>query len=290
MVEGQVPPGWTSRRPNDQRMFNFLIRWRYDVTLAQLGRRADFRVPQNDTKPEHVLSALAITCRWMNDHPGCGVAAWLMSGVTVEEDYAKAGLQHLVVEAKAAMHDAEFKEVTAEYTRAGGLWDTKTVFLVDQLCERLKKSKDKENVADVEKVVGQLPWLQTASSEARSKWIAAANQKMAEQKEDQDKKEEAHPMATKDAQKRRKEIADITDRAAKKIHDETEAKRAKLDQAAKARHEQLVQMAGVEYLRKAYGGKKSTPMSDTLAQKLSKACKCVKVMAAGLHKASTHCA
>ena len=86
IVEGDIPSGWTSKRPNDQRMYNFIFRWKYDEVLAQLGGKTDFRAASNDTDVKTVLTAVAITTQWTNEHPECAVAAWIMSAVTTEKD------------------------------------------------------------------------------------------------------------------------------------------------------------------------------------------------------------
>ena len=75
--------------------------------MAELGGKADFRQPATATDSQTVLIAFARSIKWMDDHPGCGVAAWLMSGIVAEDDYAKDGLNHLVEAAKAAQHDLE---------------------------------------------------------------------------------------------------------------------------------------------------------------------------------------
>ena len=63
VAEGGVPPGWTSRRPKDQRVFNFLVLSKYDNVLAEFCGKADFRGANNDTPAHVVLAALAITDR-----------------------------------------------------------------------------------------------------------------------------------------------------------------------------------------------------------------------------------
>ena len=53
---------------------------------------------------------------------------------------------------------------------------------------------------------------------------------------------------------------------------------------ATKRKEELINLAAIENLRAAFGGKKSKPIGDNLQDKIGKACKCNKTMAAGLHK------
>jgi hypothetical protein len=60
VIEGRVPPGFTKFRPNDQRMFNFIFRWQYDVALASLTNKADFRNPGVNADVDIVLTAVAI--------------------------------------------------------------------------------------------------------------------------------------------------------------------------------------------------------------------------------------
>ena len=94
--------------------YNFIFRWKYDLFVGQLGSKKDFRETTFDTTPVMVLAALALTTKWMNDHPECTVAAWLMSGITTDEDYKAASLQGLLCCARAAMRDLEFTDVTTE--------------------------------------------------------------------------------------------------------------------------------------------------------------------------------
>ena len=68
VVEGNIPPGWKSKRPNDQRIYNFIFRWRYDEVIAELGGKSDFRQAACDTDVKHVLAAIALTVQWMNAH------------------------------------------------------------------------------------------------------------------------------------------------------------------------------------------------------------------------------
>ena len=102
IIEGCAPPGWTSRRPNNQRVYNFIFRWRYDQTLAELGQRKDFRTPRSDSDVQTVMAAVALTAQWMDNHPECAVAAWLMSGVATQAHYGKAGPGDLAARAKGA--------------------------------------------------------------------------------------------------------------------------------------------------------------------------------------------
>ena len=76
IVEAEAPAEWTSKRPNDQRMFNFIMRWRYDQVLAELTGKADFCQVSATTDKHIVLAASAIPVDWMSSHPGCGVACW----------------------------------------------------------------------------------------------------------------------------------------------------------------------------------------------------------------------
>ena len=126
VVEGDVPPGLASFRPNDQRMFNFLFRWKYDQTLAQLNGTTDFRAPHVDTDVRIVLTAVAIITKWLNEHPECGAAAWILSTVTEEADYQAQGKGKLFEKALQAMRDPAYQEITAEYKKNGGPWKTES--------------------------------------------------------------------------------------------------------------------------------------------------------------------
>ena len=67
-VEAEVPAGWTAQRPNNQRPFNYLNRWKYDQVLAEISNNANFREPASDTDTQKVLRVLALTIRQMNDY------------------------------------------------------------------------------------------------------------------------------------------------------------------------------------------------------------------------------
>ena len=54
--------------------YNFIFRWKYDLFVGQLGSKKDFRETTFDTTPVMVLAALALTTKWMNDHPECTCA------------------------------------------------------------------------------------------------------------------------------------------------------------------------------------------------------------------------
>ena len=87
IIEGKVPLGLTKFRPNDQRMFNFIFRRRYDIALASFIDKADFRSAGLNTDVLTVLYAIALAVHWMSEHPECGVAASIMSQITTEADY-----------------------------------------------------------------------------------------------------------------------------------------------------------------------------------------------------------
>ena len=149
----------------------------------------------------------------------------------------------------------------------------------ERLMRGLVGGKDKWK--EIEAMVGELPLFKDACSEARRRWLAAAARK---EQEASKAKAALHPMTTKSTAERRDAIVQIIENAANKMQNETRARQAKLDEAAKKRKEDLIFQAGIEYLWETFGGKKSKPMSDTLQDKLSKACKCSKVMACGYHK------
>ena len=259
-------------------MCNLLIRWMYDKSLTQIAGRADFREPANNTEVHLVLTALALTTRWMNEHPGCGVAAWLMSGIITEEDYKKAGMSHLVDAAHAAMHDPELTAASSEYARCGGLWDTRTMFLMNQVNTILAEAGRPTNAAEVEKVLGQIPWLRDSNSAARKRWTVAVAQKSAAEEE---KVPPDSAMASAGAQARRDELATIIENAHKKLKVE-----AKENEDKEARKEELVRLAAIESVRQMFA-KGSKPLANAAQEKIAKACKCPQTMAAGLHK-DTH--
>ena len=87
-------------------------------------------------------------------------------------------------------------------------------------------------------------------------------------------------MAEVGARKRRSEIAENMENAVKKL--KTEA--GENEQRALGRQGDLVRQAGVEWLRQAFGKKGSKEPFNALKERLAKACKCSKSMAAGLHK------
>jgi hypothetical protein len=92
--EGNIPVGWTSRRPNDQRMYIFVFRWKYDQSISQLGNKVDLREAASNTSALMVLAAIVLTTVGMTSHLECTVVAWLMSGIAAEEDHKAAGLQN----------------------------------------------------------------------------------------------------------------------------------------------------------------------------------------------------
>jgi hypothetical protein len=114
-----------------------------------------FPVASNNDEAVRVLIALSITVDGMYKHRGCGVATWLMSGALTEEDYNEAGLGHLMAEAKAAMHNPDFQEATTKYTKGHRLWDTRTVFLLDQVCEVLSQAEEQNNAKQLEQDLGR---------------------------------------------------------------------------------------------------------------------------------------
>ena len=280
--EGNIPAGWTSRRPNDQRMYNFIWRWKYDQCVGELGNKLDMREPAADTNPLMVLAAIALTTAWMNNHPECTVAAWLMSGIATEQDYQQAGMESLLHRAKAAMHDPEFREITTEYQKAatGGVWDVTKIFTMHEVHHALAAASNSDNHAEVEAVVGEIPWLAASTSACRKRY--SENLAQAESK----KKKTASAAvlaASLDEDERRKKIAAATAAASKKLRDETAAKRAAAAQRAAENERKLVREETVEYLRLEFG-KKQTPTLPALLETLSKACKCHLTCAPGYHK------
>ena len=59
-----------------------------------------------------VLTAVAITTEWLKERPETTVAVWIATGVAKEEDYAAEGKQDLYNQARQAMHDPEYQNMT----------------------------------------------------------------------------------------------------------------------------------------------------------------------------------
>ena len=55
------------------------------------------------------------------------------------------------------------------------------------------------------------------------------------------------------------------------------------ENVAEAKRMELLRQAGIEHLRLQFG-KKPTPTCKSLQEKVARACKCAKTMAAGYHK------
>jgi len=254
--EGNIPAGWTSRHPNDQRMYNFIFRWKYDQCVGELGNKLDMREPVSDTSALMVLAAIALTAAWMNNHPECTVAAWFMSGIATVQDYKDAGMQSLVDRAKAAMQDPEFREVATEYHKAGigGVWDTNEVFTMHKVHDALDLASNTANHAEVEAVVGNIPWPAASSSECRKRYAENVSQAA------KDKKRTASAAllaSNQDAEERRKKIAGATAAAAaKKLKDETVAKRVAAARRASEKELAAVCEVTVGYLRLEFGKNK----------------------------------
>ena len=132
VIEGDVPPGLPRFRPNDQRLYHFILRWKCNQMLGDVGGVVDFRVEQADTTVQKVLGAVAIIVKWMNTHGACAGAAWLMSWVASEGVYKAQGWGELYELAPAAMHDPEYSKANAEYKANVAFWETKTVLLLEQ--------------------------------------------------------------------------------------------------------------------------------------------------------------
>jgi len=111
----------------------------------------------------------------MNEHPENGVAAFLMSGVTVEQDYIGAGQEQLLRRAKLAMHDAEFQQITTEYKQYAGVWDTTTVLmdeLQDQVEDALQEAGDANKISEMNTTMAEkMPWVMQSATEARKRWV-----------------------------------------------------------------------------------------------------------------------
>jgi hypothetical protein len=275
--EGNVPAGWTCKRPNDRRMYNFIFRWKYDIFIQQMGNKVDFRSPAADTKALTVLAALALTTQWMNDHPECAVAAWLMSGIVTEADYSSAGLGHLLQQAKAATHDPEYVQITTEYHKAGGIWDTNKVFTMHEVHSALEQAEKIENKTEIEEVLGGIPWLADAASQCRQRYLenaATAEQTL--------QAKASLPPVHPDAAQRKDALAEAAAAAAQKMRDEATAKAELAAQRAAEREKALVKEATIEFLRVKFG-KKQAPTPAPLIEKLKKACKCHLKVAAGMH-------
>ena len=169
--EGDVPAGMTSKRPNDQRFYNFLFRWKFDQVLAELGGKSDFRNPHQNTDVKTVLVAVAVAVKWMNEHPECTAAAWLSSGIAKEWDYRSQGKGALYERASTVKGDPEYASIAEEYRWNSGMWRTEKVLLLDQVCTALEDSRCPKNSAAIKEQIGNIPWLRDAASEARKQYL-----------------------------------------------------------------------------------------------------------------------
>ena len=234
----------------------------------------DVRSPHVDTDVKVVLSAVAITTKWLNDHPECGAAAWIMSTVAVEQDYRAQGKGQLSEKAMQAMQDPAYQEITAEYKKNGGLWKTESVVMVTQVMDSLGESADMQNKTAVAEATGSLPWLTSASTQARRNYAQTFKHAAA-----QPKKELPAPVA--EAAERRAKIQKITDAAAQQFKDELAEKKAK----AEAKHLELVKQATVEHLRQELGKTKKQKLApESVQEKLAQACRCSLSLPKGMHK------
>ena len=87
------------------------------------------------------------------------MAAWLMSGFATGDDYAEAGLNHLVEAAKAAQHDPECKQASQECQCWGGLWKADTVVMLDQVSDILTEAYLQKNQSQIEHALAEVLWL-----------------------------------------------------------------------------------------------------------------------------------
>ena len=248
-VEGSVPAGWMSRRPDDQRMYNFIFRWKYDCITQQLGNKPDFREAAADTDAKMVLASLALTMGWMNNHPDVTVAAWLMSGVVTEAYCKVAGMEPVLERAKAAMHEAHYADVTSAYRAAGGIWDTAKVFIMHEVYDALAQAVDPMHKDEIEEVMGSIPWLSQARTDSRKRYLERVS--TAQQGTNAKPKAVLHP-AHRHQQGRKRRLTTAT-AAAKKLKEEAEQKcKQTADRAADCECA-LIREAAVEYLRIQFG-------------------------------------
>ena len=138
--------------------------------MSTLGGKKGFRQAAPDTDAKIVLAAIALAPEWMNCHPECTIAAWLMSGVVTEEDYIKAGMQDVLVRAQAALKDPQYHGITTEYKKGKGIWDTSFELLLDQVCDALDQVGCAENKQAVSATIDDIPWLVQQPQLARTTW------------------------------------------------------------------------------------------------------------------------
>ena len=106
----------------------------------------------------------------LDDHPGCGIAAWIMSTVAVEADYRAQGKGQLFEKALPAMHDPAYQEIAAEYKKNGGLRKTASVVMVTQLSDSVDEAADTQNKKAIADTAGSMSWLTSAATQARKNY------------------------------------------------------------------------------------------------------------------------
>ena len=149
----------------------------------------------------------------LDDHPGCGIAAWIMSTVAVESDYRTQGKGQLFEKALQAMHDPAYQEIAAEYKKNGGLRKTASVVMVTQILDCLDESADTQNKKAMPDTAGSMCWLTSAATQARTNYAQNFSHAAA-----QPKKELPAPVV--EAAERRAKIQKIIDAAAQQFKDE----------------------------------------------------------------------
>jgi hypothetical protein len=105
-----------------------------------------------------------------------------MSGAVSDLDYKLAIEENLLMQAKAAIQDPDYAEVTANYKCGKGIWDTSIVFLMhEEMVHMLEEDtckpplppppKNNQHRGGSNLVVGSVPWLAKSVTECRKRYI-----------------------------------------------------------------------------------------------------------------------
>ena len=133
-VKVDLPGGYTSYRPQDQRFINFIVQWRYICFMESITGTADFRNEIDQVRPEVVIQAYLLTLEWLEARPELIVAAWLQSGLVTVADYEAEGYDDLVAQAKLVLEGKD-AEVEGARQRERGLWERDDIMLITSLCD-----------------------------------------------------------------------------------------------------------------------------------------------------------
>jgi len=183
-----------------------------------------WRVPKNyDNSYEGLI--FSITTKWLNDHPECAAAAWIMSGVAVEADYRAQGKGQLFEKALQAMREPAYEERTTEYKKSSGLWKTESAVMVAQILDCLDDAADPQSKKAIAETTESISWLTGAAAQARRNYAQSFKRVAAQP-------EKPVPAPVVEAAERRAKIQKTTDAAAQQLKDELAEKKTK----AEAKH------------------------------------------------------